>query len=523
MQKFEKDFMDNYSDDALLDELRRVADLANGAPITKDNFAMMSRCSSSTIVRRFGTWKNALTRAGLANRCRRSRDFMDIRHLTDEQKRAIYRTLLVEAAMGCESPYLRESDFDSAQKGVSSVVIRKCFGSWKNALEGAGLEYKTRRIAPAEKDALYIKLLRDVADTCGNKSISIAEFDVAQNIVSSKAIREHFGSWTVALERAGLDKKRTWKAPTSKIECFDNLKNMWIKLGRCPNYDDMKQPYLGPKPYERIWGSFSKALSEFIDSPDGLDCQSRFPCSHRTTMTRALDASALVGELRRIDSVVGGGGLSKADVQRCSKIDVRTFEKRFGSWNLALEKAGLHPAETVKRYSEDDLFTNLMAVWEALGHSPAMRDMASPPSVISAETYYNRFGNWTKAKNLFLDWVGGDKDEKESGANLECAELPVCNDVNIITQQFQTISHIMPDGMRDKRRVATKKQRFKVFVRDGFKCQVCGYGQGDGRKLEADHKIAWSDGGRTIDENLWTLCQLCNQGKGAMRIADALP
>ncbi|RKX24889.1 MAG: hypothetical protein DRP45_07160 [Candidatus Zixiibacteriota bacterium] len=31
--------------------------------------------------------------------------------------------------------------------------------------------------------------------------------------------------------------------------------------------------------------------------------------------------------------------------------------------------------------------------------------------------------------------------------------------------------------------------------------------------MEVDHKIPWSKGGETIEENLQTLCSECNQGK----------
>ncbi len=55
--------------------------------------------------------------------------------------------------------------------------------------------------------------------------------------------------------------------------------------------------------------------------------------------------------------------------------------------------------------------------------------------------------------------------------------------------------------------------RFKVFQRDGYRCQLCGATAATGARLEADHKVALSKGGPTSVENLWTLCFACNRGK----------
>jgi hypothetical protein len=53
--------------------------------------------------------------------------------------------------------------------------------------------------------------------------------------------------------------------------------------------------------------------------------------------------------------------------------------------------------------------------------------------------------------------------------------------------------------------------RWAVFERDNFTCQNCG----SRRLLEADHVYPESKGGKTVPENLQTLCQTCNRKKGA--------
>jgi hypothetical protein len=69
-----------------------------------------------------------------------------------------------------------------------------------------------------------------------------------------------------------------------------------------------------------------------------------------------------------------------------------------------------------------------------------------------------------------------------------------------------------------KRQPITKKLRFAVLSRDGFKCRYCG-GEPPDVKLVIDHFIAVAKGGTGDIENLITSCQPCNAGKSDRPIA----
>ena len=60
----------------------------------------------------------------------------------------------------------------------------------------------------------------------------------------------------------------------------------------------------------------------------------------------------------------------------------------------------------------------------------------------------------------------------------------------------------------------TDKLRYTILKRDGFRCRLCGRSADDGVKLHVDHIIPVSKGGETTPDNLRTLCDECNQGKG---------
>lgn len=59
------------------------------------------------------------------------------------------------------------------------------------------------------------------------------------------------------------------------------------------------------------------------------------------------------------------------------------------------------------------------------------------------------------------------------------------------------------------------KDKYRIRHRDGHRCQSCGKGVNDGVKLHVDHKIPLEWGGSNVDDNLWTLCDVCNLAKKA--------
>jgi hypothetical protein len=61
----------------------------------------------------------------------------------------------------------------------------------------------------------------------------------------------------------------------------------------------------------------------------------------------------------------------------------------------------------------------------------------------------------------------------------------------------------------------TKRVRFEVFRRDGFKCRYCGVTASDGAGLTVDHVVPVSLGGIDKPSNLVTACKDCNAGKSS--------
>lgn len=68
-----------------------------------------------------------------------------------------------------------------------------------------------------------------------------------------------------------------------------------------------------------------------------------------------------------------------------------------------------------------------------------------------------------------------------------------------------------------ERKPISKKTRFEVFKRDGFKCMYCG-AHPPAAVLEVDHIKAVANGGSNRMDNLVTSCFSCNRGKGAVSL-----
>lgn len=74
--------------------------------------------------------------------------------------------------------------------------------------------------------------------------------------------------------------------------------------------------------------------------------------------------------------------------------------------------------------------------------------------------------------------------------------------------------------MATKRKQISKKLRFEVFKRDGFKCQYCGASAPD-VLLDVDHIQPVSKDGTNDILNLITSCKACNSGKSDRTLDDS--
>jgi hypothetical protein len=72
------------------------------------------------------------------------------------------------------------------------------------------------------------------------------------------------------------------------------------------------------------------------------------------------------------------------------------------------------------------------------------------------------------------------------------------------------------------RKPLSKRARFEVFKRDGFRCTYCGQRPPE-VVLVVDHVVPVASGGTNEEANLTTSCYTCNAGKGAVQLGHVKP
>lgn len=197
----------------------------------------------------------------------------------------------------------------------------------------------------------------------------------------------------------------------------------------------------------------------------------------------------LIDDLRRVATELSVSGISRPKYIKYGKFGATTIEQRFGSWNKGLEVAGLTVVHKLN-ISDENLFENLLRLWQHYGRQPRRNELAQPPSVISQAPYNRRFGSWTAALQAFVIYA---------------------NSVDV--DLYKPIVTATPS--RRTGRDPSLRLRWQVLRRDRFCCRACGASPAfvPGVELHVDHMIAWSNGGETTFENLQTLCLQCNLGK----------
>ncbi len=166
-----------------------------------------------------------------------------------------------------------------------STTLRRKIGSWFTILSKAGLE-KTRNLGLTDEE--LISDLRRVSRKLKNDAITTAEYE-QHGQYSKSAFSYHFGTWFKALEKADL--KKTRNIGVTDKEYFENLEEVWIKLGRQPKYNDMQKPlskYVAGA-YEYRFGTWRKALERFIEYVNKEE-ESTLPVARESSIIAPPDA-----------------------------------------------------------------------------------------------------------------------------------------------------------------------------------------------------------------------------------------
>jgi len=194
----------------------------------------------------------------------------------------------------------------------------------------------------------------------------------------------------------------------------------------------------------------------------------------------------LVADLQRVAKLLNKHKITQKEYNENGKYHSATYIRRFGGWNIALQKTGLKIG--LKRtITNQELFNNLEVVWRTLDRQPFVGEIKTPLSEYSHATYQRRFGSWLKACEEFIKYKKGD---------------------------IEFIKMAQSESTAKSRNINNKK-RLKILKRDNYKCVICGKSPATHVEifLHIDHIQPFSKGGSNDIDNLRTLCHKCNLGK----------
>lgn len=355
-----------YSDEELLEDIRSVADVVERSPSLQD-YRNHGEYAASTIYRRFGSWQDAVDRAGFEphdpeTKIAENELFAELHRLADELGEIPTTTQMNEHGR------------------YWSKVYRDRFGSWGEALEAAGFDTAeiNDRIDRVSREMLLDELERLADETNGTPTVT----QLRENGTHApETYRQEFGSWNAAIEAIGHEPRD--RSPVTEEELIDELHRLAETLGERPKSTDIiEQGEHSLATYQRRFGSWSAALEAA-----GFDPDDRRP----TDDELVADLRRLHAELDKVPSL--------PDVDEHGAYSGSTYQRRFGSWSEALEAAGF---DSDRGPTDEELLADLRRLREELDKHPSLRDVTEHGEY-GGTTYQRRFGSWSAALEAAFD------------------------------------------------------------------------------------------------------------------------
>lgn len=185
--KFElADYHRNVSDEEFISDVRLTAQKKGDCSLTADQYVLLGKYHSSTLIRRFGSWKKVLELADLETKGHNFRFTMSDEEVVADVKR-------VASLFNKEA--ITAKEYDTYGKVHSSTLIKK-YHSWNNILSMANMKPSQNRNFTVEEmleeiERVWVSLGRQPTSTDIKNGISK---------YSLQSYARRFGGWRGALQ-----------------------------------------------------------------------------------------------------------------------------------------------------------------------------------------------------------------------------------------------------------------------------------------------------------------------------------
>ena len=182
-----------------LQEIRAADSIVGKEFLSRPDFDKVSRVTSGTLIRKFGSWQELLHKAGLGSKYNGP-------SITDKLKRHENRYLkdeeildeLKRIAILLKTNTLTRNDIRNNSDRIADTIVVNRFGSLKKGLELAGLKSSVNYRERIE-DIKYLENILSVWTFHGRQPTA-NEMNVRPSSISKNAYLNRFGSWRQALQ-----------------------------------------------------------------------------------------------------------------------------------------------------------------------------------------------------------------------------------------------------------------------------------------------------------------------------------
>ncbi len=247
----------DYTDSELLESLRKFYMENNRVPLNTDFIGNQKYPSRSIVTKRFGSWNEALRKAGL--------DVNEEHHS--------YHIMSDDELLDCLNEYYSKNnkvpiatDFNNTIDYPSFMTYLNRFGSWNNALKMAGLEVN-REFYSIYTDEELLDFLVNYFERTENVPTEKA-FKENSECPSVYIYRRRFGSWLKALELVELDydsavDKGILQHSSHKGRLFERyVRDSFKNESKDLSGDNCRSPFDGICPKGKSYDAKSSSLQE---------------------------------------------------------------------------------------------------------------------------------------------------------------------------------------------------------------------------------------------------------------------
>ncbi len=371
----------NNIENQYIEDIRQVANQFPNDKLNCSFYTRHGKFSRTQICHKFGSWLSALQKAGIDNSNKKTiRKFkISENDLLNDLKQT---NKLNEDNESLHVYYLKNGKY-----AISTYFKR--FGNWKNALKKAGInnDYKIKNRKPRSSEEDLLNDLKQ-ADKHKKSNESLRAYYLKNGKYSISTFNIRFGSWKNTLEKAGIkyENKRIIHKPRNSEE---DLLNDLIQASKHKIANETLSSYYTKNGkyaisgFYRKFGSWKNALEKA-----GL-------------LNKKVTENDCLEDIKQVANQFPDFQLTFSLYIKHGKFNRNHIYKKFHKWSNALQKAGINNDNKIKIpkviASEEDLLNDLKQANKFKKSNESLMTYYRKNGKHAVSTYNLRFGSWKNA------------------------------------------------------------------------------------------------------------------------------